>query len=193
MAPKWKGRSAIPVGMKRKILAYTLLELMVTLAIVAILASVAVPSYNGMMNNSRQSAALNLFLGELHFARSEAVKRSRQVMVCAANATSDDCSGTDSWDQGWLIFIDDDRDDTFDSGEQLLRIADPVNTRLDFTPSTDVTTRVRYRPNGISLDSGSFTVCDDRGADNAKAVVINVTGRPQVSEKNHTGGTLVCS
>lgn len=178
--------------MKKKNYAYTLIELMVTISIVAILAAVAIPSYNNLLNNSRQSAALNLFLGELYLARSEAVKRSRQVVICASS-DGVSCSNSNTWKNGRIIFIDANRDDTFNGTDELLRVGEAIDTRLDMRPSSDVEKFIRYKPNGLSLENGTFILCDQRGADNAKAVVINITGRPQVSEKSHAGGNLACS
>ena len=179
--------------MKKTISAYTLLELMVTIAIVTILASVAVPSYNNLINNSRQKSAVNQFLGELHLARSEAVKRSKQVMMCASEDGASCSSNNDKWQKGWIIFIDSDKDDTYDNDEELIRASGESHELLSLKATNDVTKFIRYRPNGLSRENGTFTICDGRGATHAKSVVINITGRAQVSDKDHNGGNLTCS
>ena len=170
---------------------YTLIEMLVTVSIIAILAAVAVPSYDGLINNSKQKAALNSFLGELHYARSEAVKRSRQVVICPSSDASS-CSEV-SWNGGWIIFIDEDRDDTRDNNEELIRIAAALEPGLDLSTTTNIEDFIRYRPNGLALETGTFTLCDPRGSDLAKAIIINATGRPQISEHNQTGGALICN
>ncbi len=179
--------------MKKTISAYTLLELMVTIAVVAILASVAVPSYNNLINNSRQKSAVNQFLSELQLARSEAVKRSKQVMMCASEDGASCSTNNDKWQEGWIIFIDDDKDNTYDSDEELIRVSDETHELLTFKATNDVSKFIRYRPSGLSRENGTFTVCDKRGADRAKSVVINITGRAQASDKDHNGGNLTCS
>ena len=177
--------------MKKLTHGYTLIEMLVTVSIIAILASVAVPSYEGLINNNKQKAVLNTFLGELHYARSEAVKRSRQVVICPSSDASS-CSKS-SWNGGWIIFIDDDRDDTRDSNEELIRVTAALDQGLDLSTTSNIEEFIRYRPNGLALETGTFTLCDPRGSDVAKAIIINATGRPQASEHNETGGALTCS
>lgn len=188
----FKPLNAIPKLMKRLLNGYTLIEMLVTVAIVAILAAVAVPSYDGLMNNNKQKSALNSFLGELHYARSEAVKRSRQIMLCPSSDASS-CSSSASWTNGWIIFIDDDRDDVRDNDEELLRIASTLDSGLAFATTPDIANHIRYRPNGLAMETGTLTLCDPRGSDLAKAIIINATGRPQISEHNQIGGALTCN
>ena len=165
-----------------------------TVTIAGILAAIAVPSYNNLINKNQQSSALNLFLGELHFARSEAVKRSKQVMLCpSANANTCTSAASSSWNLGWIIFIDDNQNSQRDNTEELIRIAGQLDNRLTLLSSADVKNRLRYRPNGLSLETGTFTFCESRGPPQAQAIIINATGRPQISEYDHIGGALACN
>ena len=77
---------------------FTLIELMIVLAIIAIIAAVAVPNYQSSMAAGRKTSAANNLLGALQFARSEAVIRRKEVKVCAS-ADGSTCSGTD-WSTG---------------------------------------------------------------------------------------------
>ena len=88
--------------MKRQ-LGFTLTELMVVTAIVAILLSIGVPSYRYITNSYRMSSEVNGLLGDLMYARSEALKEGQYVSVCASvdGAT---CSGTTAWNTGWIVF-----------------------------------------------------------------------------------------
>lgn len=81
---------------------FTLIELMVVLAIIAIVAAIAVPSYQSSIEAGRKTSAINNLLGALQFARSEAVtRRSDQVKVCASGG-GNSCSGND-WSTGGLV------------------------------------------------------------------------------------------
>jgi len=82
---------------------FTLTELMVALAIVAILLTLGVPSFRYITNSYRISAEVNSLLGDLMYARAEAIKEGQNVTVCAtANGTT--CSGAAAWQTGWLVY-----------------------------------------------------------------------------------------
>ena len=83
---------------------FTLIELMVTLAVLAIVIAMAVPSFNTQIQNSRAEAMGDEFISALTFARTEAVKRAGRVSLCATtNGT--DCNTID-WSEGWIVFQD---------------------------------------------------------------------------------------
>lgn len=84
-------------------LGFTMLELMVVIAIVAILASVAIPSFRTMIERNRVAGAVNQFVGDLQFARSEAIKRGSPVVICASTDGAT-CSGANAWHSGWLVY-----------------------------------------------------------------------------------------
>jgi type IV fimbrial biogenesis protein FimT len=92
--------------MMRKITGFTLIELMVTLAVAAIALGIAIPSFNQTMRNNSSNALGNEFSTALNYARSEAIKRAKRVSICASsNGTS--CLAANNWKQGWLVFVDD--------------------------------------------------------------------------------------
>ena len=82
---------------------FTLTELMISLAIVAILLTLGVPSFRYLTNSYRISAEVNSLLGDLMYARAEAIKEGQNVTVCStANGTT--CSGAAAWQTGWLVY-----------------------------------------------------------------------------------------
>jgi len=90
-----------------KHLGFTLIEMLVTVSIAAILASVAVPSFTKMIERNRISSASNEFLSALILTRSEAVKRSQRVSICVANAAQDACDkNLDDYAKGWIIYTE---------------------------------------------------------------------------------------
>lgn len=84
---------------------FTLIELMVTIAILAVLTVLAIPSFQAMIAASRLTTVSNDFLATLSQARSNAVRIGKRVTVCmSANGTQ--CTTTGNWEQGWIVFTD---------------------------------------------------------------------------------------
>jgi type IV fimbrial biogenesis protein FimT len=81
---------------------FNLTELVIVVAIVAILLSVGVPSYRYVTNSYRMSSEVNGLLGDLMYARAEAIKEGQGVTVCVSNGLT--CLGTTAWQSGWVVF-----------------------------------------------------------------------------------------
>lgn len=174
-----------------RIHAFTLIEMLVTIAIVAILAAVALPSYQSIISSGEQKAAVTALIGSLHFARSEAVKRSQAVVLCTSS-DNENCTDDTLWSDGWIIFVDADNDSDFSSGDEIIKIEQAQGRNVAISTPSNLEKTFRYRSNGQGSTSGLFTVCDSRGSAVAKAISINATGRPQVTETDTSGGSLTC-
>ncbi|MEJ2714675.1 MAG: GspH/FimT family pseudopilin [Acidihalobacter sp.] len=86
---------------------FTLIELMVVLALVALFALIGIPSYRSVTTRNRMAAEMNALVGDLQYARSEAIKRGHDVDVCATDAQSaPDCLGANAtqWSGGWVVY-----------------------------------------------------------------------------------------
>lgn len=82
---------------------FSLLELMITLSVAAILVVIAVPSFTGLIRRSQVSSASNELLASLSYARTEAVNRGQLVSICpSTNYTS--CSGSATYEPGWIVY-----------------------------------------------------------------------------------------
>ena len=104
----------------------TLIELLITLAIVAILVVIGLPSMQEAFRTNRVSAFSNDVLAAAAYARSEAVRRSGTVVLCASPdsaAATATCSGTD-WALGWIVFVDADQDGQRQATEPVLRVGE---------------------------------------------------------------------
>jgi len=99
------------VYMKQAQRAFTIIELVITVTILAILAATAVPSFRTLMANSRSTTLANEMFVALNIARSEAIKRGRLVSICPSS-TGTDCSTTALWQDGWIVFLDSAGSDT---------------------------------------------------------------------------------
>jgi len=154
---------------------FTLLDLLITLTVAAILLSLSVPSFTTAIQNNRMTTQVNELNTALSFARSEAVKRNNTVTLCqSSNGTS--CTG--NWKDGWIVFVDSDADGQVD-GEEILNVHDALPGNIDVDFSDD---RVIYTGAGLVTDgaNSTFTVCDSRGTESAKALLIGPTGRPSL-------------
>jgi len=85
--------------------AFTLIELMVTVSILAIVMALAIPSFKSSVANNRSSGAGGELVTALNFTRTEAIKRGSYVSICASN-NGTSCLAAGNWDKGWLVFVD---------------------------------------------------------------------------------------
>jgi type IV fimbrial biogenesis protein FimT len=133
---------------------FTLTELIMVVAIVAILLSIAVPSYRYITNSYRMSSEVNGLLGDLMYARSEAIKEGQFVTVCVT-VNGKTCSGNTSWDRGWLVFSNP------NNGPQppgpVLRIQDRfTGTSPDSFDADNGVSSVTYNREGFATTAAGF-------------------------------------
>ncbi|MFZ9037304.1 MAG: GspH/FimT family pseudopilin [Gammaproteobacteria bacterium] len=163
---------------------FTLLELLVLLAVVAILVAVGTPTMSEFIKNNRLTTQINTLVGDLAYARSEAVTRNLPVVVCASNNQTS-CSSA-NWADGWIVFSDIDNNGDVSAGEVVLRaqqLLEGNNTLVSTTGSSVV-----YDSRGFSPNSnGSFSLCDERGPAHVKSITISNTGRVR------KGGSASCT
>lgn len=114
---------------------FTLLELLVTMAILAIVLAIGVPSFRYIIYSSRISNEVNALVGSLQYARGEAIKRGQSVAVCASNDGAT-CSGASSWVSGWLVFVDANASTTQDTGEPVIQVQAAYSGNDSFSTST---------------------------------------------------------
>ena len=173
---------------------FTLIELMIAVALTALLMSMAVPAMDVFVSNSRQTGAINDLVSSMHLARSTAITTNTRVTLCAS-ASGNDCDGA-SWADGWIVFGDRDSDQDVDADETIVSTADGVDS-LSMV-SAEFGQFMLYRPNGrvmnasVNGTSGEFTICDDRGASHAKVMIIELSGRPRQSKTMADGSAPVC-
>ncbi len=168
----------------------TLLELVITLSIAAIIMSTAIPFLGDLLADQHRTSVLNGLVRAAHLARSEAIKRGQDAVICAS-ANGSTCSGDEKgWQQGWIVFVNADADQppVVDRGESLLHHASELDTAsLHGNRSAFV-----FRPFGKRATNGTLVYCDSRGERHARAFVISYTGRPRLSPKGPGGRALVC-
>lgn len=158
----------------------TLVELLVTLAIVAVGAAIAAPSFKGMIADTRLSAQANDLLASLKYTRSEAVKRNARVSMCkkASDAT---CAVTDTatanWQGGWLVFVDGGAVGTIDGTDTILRVQGPLAASTLIGDGA-ITNYVSYLGTGQTSASaggtqvGAFSLCDPLATAKRKKIAV---------------------
>lgn len=161
----------------------TLVELIITLAIAGVLVALATPNFSATIQNNRMATQINELQASLSLARSEAIKRNNNVTMCQSSSGSS-CTG--NWQDGWIIFVDNNFDGNVD-GEEVLRVHGALAGANTLTFSQ---TGVIYANNGLARGgaNGTFTLCDTRGAENAKGLIIGLSGRPYLVRDSDSNG-----
>lgn len=145
--------------MSKRDQGFTLVELMVTLAVAIILIAVGMPLFSGVAANNRATAQANTYLGAFKLARSEAVKRATEVSVCAvADPTANPvvCGANTDWVNGLLVFTDGGTAGSVDGGDVRIRVfANPVAGAIATTSGTFV----RFQAQGAVKDATANGAC----------------------------------
>ena len=156
---------------------FTLIELIVTVAVIGILAITAGPELGTFLERNKLVTQTNNFVSSLAIARSEAAKRGAPVTVCIGNAAQDTCigAGGTNWEDGWIGFVDLNSDSTIDAGETILNVNNEVSG--DTTIRSDqYVFSITYRGDGSVTSSGTFKICSGEGATRAKAINVMASG-----------------
>jgi type IV fimbrial biogenesis protein FimT len=170
----------------------TVLELMVVLAVSAILMAVAAPSFMPIAQSNRTLAESDLLLGALKVAKAEALKQGLPVAVCASTDGST-CSGSASWQAGWITYLDVNGNKVRNTAtDTLIKVQGdlPGSDTLVASPSTSV---VAFSRDGFALNQGSavtWTIKTSPASNSAtRCLVLGVVGRLQ--EVNYNGSTCL--
>lgn len=172
---------------RRSQLGFTLHELLVSLAIGGSVTAGAAGLYD-FVQEHRSTAAVNELVGHLSLARSEAVKRGVEVVVCASK-DGEECADADDdytpWD-GYLAYVDGNDNGNLDAADTLLRFAVVKNGDLAARTSTH-RRKVTFQPSGLAPGSTiTFAFCDRRGARGARYVTVQNGGRARVSRTTNS-------
>lgn len=167
---------------------FTLLELIVVVAIAAILAGTGVPSMTSLVRSAKLTSATNDLFGSFMMARSEAVKRQSRVVVCkSSNGVT--CASAGGWEQGWIVFHDPNNNGARESSEHVVQYAQALSSDLHLSGNLNVSRYVSYSASGTAkLSSGAFqagtiTLCNvSRSASEARQIILNSSGRPRVQK-----------
>ena len=174
------------VRLPRKATGFTLVELIVTVAIASILAMVGMPSLQKTVQDNRMTTLYNNFLADLNYTRNAAITFGSPVTVCKRNTAGNGCDANSTdWGQGWLVFHDKDNDGVVDSGEKIL-LDNNTTSKIAMIFSGNPN-RITYNAQGFARGyAGKITFCDERGNDARKGMVISQNGRIRMADSHDT-------
>lgn len=138
---------------------FTLIELMIVIVLLAVIAAVAVPGFQTLLENNQITATTNRLVGSLNFARSEALREGRQVTVQAISG---------DWDNGVEVVV----------GGNTLRRSEFSNSRMSINGNA-----VTFRGNGLTTSSEELRLCGDNGSSDR---LIEITRGGQVTTKQES-------
>jgi type IV fimbrial biogenesis protein FimT len=169
ISPRPSGRPSRPGRSPHA--GFTLVELLVTLAIAGVLLAVGVPAMTSFLADQAAAANADEFAEALRFARAEAIKRGGAVTMCAS---TDLATCSDNWKSGWIVKAD-------DSGK-VLRVQNPLRSMGDLTAAAETVT---FQSTGIVTEGAGAYVfaAADSDANRTRTVRLNSLGRVAVPPK----------
>ena len=152
---------------------FTLIELMITIALAAIVMGIGVPSYQNFVVKNRIQTQASEIRSSLAMARVEAIRRGLGVRVCPGQ---DGCAGA-NWHDGWNSFVDRNSGTTRDPNETHLE----VHVRLDGGSTLMGANNVIFRSDGTAAGAVTLTLCTaDNHAEHRRSISVNLVGRVRV-------------
>lgn len=157
---------------------FTLLELMIALAVLGLLLGIGIPAFGTVIDRQRMDSGLDALIRSVNYTRMEAVRRNRPVTMAPID---------DDWNSGWRIFIDANHNGRHDQGENILREEVPANVSY-IHANTPVAHYVRFNAQGESVllnggfQAGTFRFCPERAAE-GRQLIINRVGRARVERR----------
>jgi type IV fimbrial biogenesis protein FimT len=163
---------------------------MITLALIGLVLSIALPSFAAMVANNRLRTEVDALFHAIHVARKESVVRRRVVTICPS-PDGQRCEPGHDWSAGWLMFVNLDRDNPprIDEGEPLLhRHAVHQDTVIQSNRSS-----FSLRSTQLRATNGSLVFCAGNGRAEPRALIVSYTGRPRVARHDRRGNAYQCA
>ena len=162
----------------------TLVELMITISVLAIVLSVAVPPLNTFLARSELTSASNKILGNIHYLRSEAIVRNSTTVLCPSSNGSL-CNTTD-WSLGWIAYEDKNQDGKLatDGTEEIFSVTNPLNNYFSMKTTSGLMSSIQYKSDGtLKSNQGSIIICHANSPkkSNTRIIEISSGGRANIS------------
>ncbi len=168
----------------RRLAGFTLIELMITLVIVAILLGIGLPSFTEIIRTNQTVTQTNKFTRDINYARSESVRRGVDVVVCKSSSGAG-CTGGSSWEDGWIVFTDENGDNAVNGNDEILQIAEGLDANYTLGAGGNFASSIAFAASGAlksGLVANKFTVCRPDGDEAlSRDISVNNTGRVSIS------------
>ncbi len=171
---------------------FTLLELVFTLAIIAIVGSTLPGVSAAFIYSNKGAAAVNQIAADMAYARSEAVTRSQNVQLCKT-LNGMECIRSKQWETGWMIFVDENQNRKRELSEPVLKYQPKIGTINITYRGSGSSNYVRFRADGASGVNGTFTFCSDSTGQYKRALILFRTGRLRLSKTQASGKAISCA
>ena len=169
----------------------TLLELLIGVAMLAILLALAGPEFGSWIRSYRLALQTGDFTASLAYARSEAIRRGTRVAICKSNeptAAVPKCNKGNNWEKGWLVYVDNvhlagNKAGEVDGPDTVLRIGEPL-AGAQVKADGHLKAWIAYTPDGLAVAeggsaAGSFKFCQ---GDTGQEITLNIVGRVATSK-----------
>jgi type IV fimbrial biogenesis protein FimT len=158
----------------------SLLELMTVITIVAILMSIAATTYRSITVGYRISGEINGLLGDVQYARSEAIKQGQNVVICVSTTGVDCAAGNTNWNQGWIVFVDPTGGKTTNNNGALVLRQQAAFTSTD-TLTDGATSNLSFDREGLAVGTATVLLLHNSTNDATKTRCLEVTNIGGVS------------
>ena len=172
----------------RKAHGFTVIELMITVALAAVILTLGVPAFQGLMERNQLASNINSFVSSLALARSEAVKRKQTTTVCASNDGSTCITNNSGYESGWMVFVESvSANGVRENDEEILWVHEALDTNMTLRGNSNFQNNIRFISSGRSNGNGSVALCKENSVNKARMIIINTAGRVRLA-KNSTSG-----
>jgi len=182
-----------------KAAGFTLLELMIAIAVGAILLVLALPDFTTALQKNRIGSAADQLYVSLAEARGEAVKRRSAVHICPS-ADNDSCRNDGDWSDGWLIFVDTNDNNLRESGEPIIKAVPGTSLASGVSLGNEVAVAnfVAFEATGATIGtgtSGAFWICHSNSSVPSRQINVSLSGRIEDTTRTQTdcGATVIPS
>jgi type IV fimbrial biogenesis protein FimT len=176
-----------------------MLEMVMVMAIAAILMAIAIPSYRYVTNANRIAAEINGLLGDMQYARAEAIKQGQTVTVCVSVDGASCSAGNVNWQNGWIIFADVNGNQVFTAGADTLLRVQSAFTSTDTFVANNALSAVTFNREGFAtgaagVAAGTLIALHAVPVNNASTRCLSVTqvGLLTVQTYNQINNGVTC-